>query len=399
MNLKFYPLPLFFFVFCFSHSFASPFKTNTDISAPSATPKEGLTDFNSLYHGSFVDLTGIHRADGTGLLAQNVAGYDFRLFGSNTSVDFGIGIEPFTGETALVYGYSQNGNGFTTALEISSDDDKIFDLQSLDITVDNGSNTPPITVQLTGYLKGNPVSGAVLSLSLLPASGGGGLVNFNTTGNPKFIGIDMIRISGSGLYAIGVDNINAINFRINTLPLTLMHFSGSIENNNAVLNWETTNETNTSNFQIERSINTVEYKTAGTVNASNTPGTHHYSFTDKEIATLASPVIYYRLRQSDLDGNFTYSKVIKLSGFNAINNLSVYPNPAHGDGYLYFSLPQPEDVQIKISNQSGKIVKRLAKSLKGTSRISLDLTTLPKGMYYIEVTGNTIQKVFQLIRQ
>ena len=101
-----------------------------------ATPVNGNTDFNSLYSGSFVDLTGIQSAGGAGLVASNVAGYDFRLLATSNAVDCGIGIEPFTGQTALVYGYTNSGATNLAALEISSNDSKIFDLQSIGITVD-----------------------------------------------------------------------------------------------------------------------------------------------------------------------------------------------------------------------------------------------------------------------
>ena len=101
-----------------------------------ATPVSGNTTFNSLYSGSFVDLTGTQSAGGAGLVASNVAGYDFRLLASSNVVDCGIGIEPFTGQTALVYGFTNSGATNLVAFEASSDDPKLFDLQSVDITVD-----------------------------------------------------------------------------------------------------------------------------------------------------------------------------------------------------------------------------------------------------------------------
>ena len=70
------------------------------------TPVSGTTTFNEF--GGFVDLTGggMSTAGASGLSATNVDGYDFKLFSDNNSADCGIGIEPFTGETPLVYGYS-----------------------------------------------------------------------------------------------------------------------------------------------------------------------------------------------------------------------------------------------------------------------------------------------------
>lgn len=365
-----------------------------------STPKEGVTDFNNLYHGSFIDLTGIKRANGSGLLAANVAGYNFRLFSSNAAADYGIGVEPFTAQTALVYGYSQSGTGFTTALEVSSNDGKLFDLKSLDITVDNDGETSPVNVQLSGYLNGQPVSGAVLTLALAPASYGGALTSFNVSSNPAFIGIDMLRITGSALYAIGVDNIDAEHFRTAPLPLTFTHFTGTVHKDKVVLRWDTENEMNTRNFEIERSIDGTDFATlVSAVEAANTPGPHAYSFTDEGISSLSSQVVYYRIRQQDMDGRATLSPVIKLRGWGSAEVFSIFPNPAGNECTLNYNLGQPQEINIQFRDNSGKAVKHLNFHLHGAAQMPLDLKGLSKGVYYLEITGSTVHKTLRLIKR
>ncbi len=192
------------------------------------------------------------------LLASNVAGYDFRLLAASNAVDCGIGIEPFTGQTAMVYGYTNTGATNLIALEISSNDNKIFDLQSIGITVDGlSTGLGARTVRMFGYRNGSAVSGALLALSVTPASNSGVLVTFNVASDPDFVGIDKIRIESDGTYtisgAIGADNINAINFRSAVVPVNLLSFTATHDNGSVLLNWTTTRETNNSHYVIERS--------------------------------------------------------------------------------------------------------------------------------------------------
>lgn len=112
-----------------------------------------------------------------------------------------------------------------------------------------------------------------------------------------------------------------------TLPLNLLSFSaqkcGSI---NICLTWKTANEQNVSNFEIERSIDGRVFSRIGTISANN-QATNNYSVTDNSIPSSVIPVVYYCLKQKDMDGKFSYSAVIpvKLVDKPAI---STYPNPA-----------------------------------------------------------------------
>jgi len=365
-----------------------------------ATPTEGTTDFNGLYSGTFVDLTGsANRADGNGLLASNVSGYDFRLFASNATADFGIGIEPFTGETALVYGYSTSGNGYTTALEITANEEKLFDLQSIDIIIDKDGASPPQSVQLIGYYKGNPVSGATLTMPVTMASAGGTLVTFNTVANSNFRGVNKIRIEAGNMFAIGVDNINAINFRTESAqPLTLLSFTGRSANNLALLNWKTENERNTSSFEIERSTDGANFTIIGRVDTKNKPGTHYYTYVDKYISSRFSSIIYYRLRQNDLDNVFHYSPVLRLTTA-PMELLRLYPNPAKEISQLFIALSKKDRIQVTISDCNGKVLHQENHSLpEGEHILRLDLQSFPSGVYHVEVKSGSMSQNIKLLK-
>lgn len=327
-----------------------------------ATPVEGTTNFNSLYSGSFVDLTGIHSAGGAGLLASNVAGYNFRLLASSNAVDCGIGIEPFTAQTALVYGYTNSGATNLVALEISSNDNKLFDLQSIGITVDglsSGSGARP--VKLLGYKNGNPVTGAQLTLSVTPASSSGLLVTFNVASDPDFIGIDKIRIESDGTYtiagAIGADNINAINFRSAVVPVNLLSFTVTQANGSVQLDWTTTQEINNSHFVIERSQDASHFSEIGSVPAAQ-PGalTQEYTFSDPK---PLSGFNYYRLLQVDLDGRKEYHLMRRIN-VEMADNIHVFPNPVANGRHSFtveMKLPGFQKRAYRLLDINGKQVR------------------------------------------
>ena len=94
------------------------------------------------------------------------------------------------------------------------------------------------------------------------------------------------------------------------LPVELLEFKGTLVNSNAFLQWKTEHETNTSVFIVERSLDGNNYYQVGTMLAANSAGINNYSFTDPDIVSLGVSIVYYRLKQVDLDGKFVYSGIV-----------------------------------------------------------------------------------------
>ena len=184
------------------------------------------------------------------------------------------------------------------------------------------------------------------------------------------------------------------------LPLTLLEFSGKLQNNDVLLSWKTENELNTREFIVERSIDGTAYAGAGTVAAANTAGTHEYSFTDPAIQTHGASVIYYRLLQKDIDGKFTYSKVISVSLENAANNVKLYPNPVGNQLNVQINSSGSGRVGWRIINMSGVTVMSGQRTIVGGNNIvGVDVTKLSKGVYLLSVQGDVINKRIQFVKQ
>lgn len=349
------------------------------------TPANGVTDFNS--YSGFVDLTGVKSAGATGLKATNVKGYDFTLFSLNNNADCGIGIEPFTGQTPMVYGYSNSGISLVNALEVSSNGLTYFDLNAVDISMDNGALTAR-SVTLTGYKGGSAVPGATLTITLQAASKGALLTTFTVSTNSAFKGIDRFRISvpGTDVGAIGVDNINAVNFTSAPLPLTLVSFTGKSVNTGIQLSWNTDNEINTQSFEVQKA-NGIVFSSVGKVAAGNAATGNSYTYEDQFPQSAGN--YFYRLKIKDRDGKVTYSPVINIKFNTATKGYSLFPNPLTGD-QLHIKLPasQAGSLRVSIATMNGKVVDKKIIHIEGlsTDHFTLWVKTLPAGIYQLQLT-------------
>ncbi|WP_276503075.1 choice-of-anchor tandem repeat GloVer-containing protein [Terrimonas pollutisoli] len=184
------------------------------------------------------------------------------------------------------------------------------------------------------------------------------------------------------------------------LPLTLLEFSGKLQNNDALLSWKTENELNTQEFIVERSTDGTSYAGVGVVAAANTAGTHNYSFVDPAINAYGVSVVHYRLLQKDIDGKSTYSKVIAVSLENNASKVKVYPNPVGNQLGLQISSSANDRVVWKIINMSGVTVMNGQRTIAaGDNIVGLDVTKLSRGVYLLSVQGDKINKRIQFVKQ
>jgi hypothetical protein len=182
------------------------------------------------------------------------------------------------------------------------------------------------------------------------------------------------------------------------LPLQLLTFKGILHNNAAQLTWETSRETNTSRFVVERSTDGLNYTAIGNVNANgNTTSISKYGYNDQDVANLSSPVVYYRLKMVDVDAAFIYSNVISISLADITGHVSVSPNPAQGEVKLSVTAVIPGTIRWKLTDNTGRVVMYNTAELKiGMNNMMINTDKLPAGLYYITVNGDGIDQKIKL---
>jgi uncharacterized delta-60 repeat protein len=134
-------------------------------------------------------------------------------------------------------------------------------------------------------------------------------VHMNEEANAIAVYNDRIYIAGT---AVGDFVLIRLSNNI-ALPLEFLGFTASWYNDNdALLKWKTANEENTRCFEIEQSTDGNNFTWIGNVVAANNPGENQYSFISRNVASLPTTEIYFRLKQRDIDEHFTYSKTVVL---------------------------------------------------------------------------------------
>ena len=183
------------------------------------------------------------------------------------------------------------------------------------------------------------------------------------------------------------------------LPVGLLDFNGQLQNSNALLNWKTANEKNTRSFVLERSTDGRNYTAVYNVAAFNTAGAHQYNFIDPNITALNAAVIYYRLKQVDMDGGFTYSHIVALSPAGK-NIVLFYPNPVHDRATLAITVNKPQQVHYRIIDNAGRIISEQKRNVvTGSNSFPINVMGLAKGMYWLELKGETINEQRSFIKQ
>ncbi len=173
------------------------------------------------------------------------------------------------------------------------------------------------------------------------------------------------------------------------VPIELIIFKGGIFDNSIQLKWSTATEINNKGFEIQRKPSGVNEKdllwnSIGFVDGNGTTTEKkNYTFIDKSVS---SGKYIYRLKQTDFDGIFTYSKEIEIN-FLAPLTFSLsqnYPNPFNPSTTIEYTLPEDSNVKLTLINSLGEKVMDLVngKVNSGNHEVKLNGTNLASGIYF-----------------
>lgn len=175
------------------------------------------------------------------------------------------------------------------------------------------------------------------------------------------------------------------------LPVKITTFLGNYSNGIASLNWQTSQEINSGRFELYRSPNGNDFTLATTVVAagnSNTP--KNYSYNDHLPGNEGNHV-FYKLKQIDKDGKFSFSNVIKLSISSEKASFQIFPNPAVTNFTTSFSANKAATASLLIRNTNGQTVySKTVSVIKGNNAIVVNIESPKKGRYYVRLVNDDI---------
>ena len=190
--------------------------------------------------------------------------------------------------------------------------------------------------------------------------------------------------AGSVITKTGISDFSVwtLGNSANPLPVGLAASTATAEGPAAVrLVWATASEQNSQQFDVERSLDGTAFAPVGTVAAvGHSSSPRSYGFLDAKLPTGAA-VLYYRLRQVDLDGTFSYSPVraVVLTA-KAGAGLALYPNPAPG-GAATLTGAVPGTL-VTVFDALGRRVAAVPADVAGTAVLALP-AGLPAGVYVV----------------
>lgn len=214
---------------------------------------------------------------------------------------------------------------------------------------------------------------------LTPTSGGNIPAGITTSPNVLYLEVNVPSFSHFVIHPI----------TISPLPIQLINFDALLNNNQVDIKWTTTSEVNNDYFTVQRSKDGKNWSDIEKVDgAGNSSSPINYFTIDKNPLIGTS---YYRLKQTDFDGHYSYSDIKVVSYTIESSIVILYPNPSNGIITIESSSDELSD--IKIYNAIGQEVSNLTVLNQiDETKIVIDISTLANGVYFIK-TQTTLNRI------
>lgn len=185
------------------------------------------------------------------------------------------------------------------------------------------------------------------------------------------------------------------------VPVTFNSFTArKASKTSAFIQWTTASEENNESFELQRSSNGIQFTPIAQLKgAGNSNTLKSYQWKD---LNLQPGIYYYRIKQIDFDGKFSYSEIrsVNLGTDEQLTVNEVYPNPFRNDVHVSLHLLHDETVKVAISDLNGKTVLSLQPQQLGVGEHEVNVNTqsLPAGVYMITVSTQTESYTYKLIK-
>jgi hypothetical protein len=229
----------------------------------------------------------------------------------------------------------------------------------------------------------------------------GGALNLNFTGGyTPTLGTTFTILNGAYTGTFGTINLtgvplttpwyvtyNATNVVItignNALPLVWNSFTCKVDDDrHAALNWTVKSESNCLHYVVEKSQDALLWDQLAIVELNSAKQEEStYEYIDKEFNGHKT---FYRIKQVDLDGKYTYSVINNVEAKSNVD-ISIYPNPCQND--LFIDIPvDVKSLPVEIFSLDGRLL--IAKNITSSAN-RIQLSNLIPGMYILKTKNST----------
>lgn len=206
-------------------------------------------------------------------------------------------------------------------------------------------------------------------------------------------------VTSTGTYSVAVTNSIATQLTlysdtidITSLPVNWLSFTATNTGKSVLFNWQTANELNNNYFSVERSLNGINFSEIAQVKSKgNSTQPQQYSFEDFNYVNGQN---YYRLKQVDNDGKFSYSKIVSVD-FPTATTLKLYPNPVKNMLRLEGLNPSINTI-ISIVDNSGKMLQQINTLSRS---YTFNLQKLSAGNYYLKIEADKKVTTLKFVKE
>lgn len=260
--------------------------------------------------------------------------------------------------------------------------------------------------EINGWI--NATTNSLINLGIVKS--GGAIANI-TPSNPNANGITNYAATNvtsqayltndykiSGRFTKGFSGFAGANTSANnTLPIELLSplqavYVKDIGNE---ISWTTAQEFNCNYFEVQHSLDGSAFNTIAIINGQgNSTIQHDYIYTDEKFAIAKN---YYRFKQVDFNGKFTYSNMAMVNNEeHKINSFELFPNPVK-DILIISSNDKNQQKDIRIVNAFGQKMKTVV--IENNMQNSIDVSTLSNGTYFVIITTNDNVETKAFVKQ
>jgi hypothetical protein len=171
------------------------------------------------------------------------------------------------------------------------------------------------------------------------------------------------------------------------LPVTMAYFNLNCGEEDVELIWQTTSEHNSDYFQLETSLDGVNWEIEQTFPAAGFSQEQlNYSAVDEDAARNQK---YYRLKQVDFNGAFEIYGPLKADCAVESTNIDLHPNPCVTEVTLSIASQIPTDLNYTLISPEGKVLEAKQMEIQsGITLYTLDVSNYPSGMYILQFDVN-----------
>jgi len=189
-------------------------------------------------------------------------------------------------------------------------------------------------------------------------------------------------LSRAGAISLASDS-KIMKFSNLPLPIEVVSFTAVCSKNMALLKWQTASESNNDYFSIEKSFDNQNWTEEAQIDgAGNSTELQTYSCLITQ--SISDKQCYFRLKQTDFDGQYSYSPKIVLD--NCVLNplvFQLFPNPANKTISIYFSGDPTEFISMSVTNSIGKTYKNYT-----SIESEINLENYAAGTYFFRLNYN-----------